>query len=150
MARVLITGMSGVGKSTVIRELTRRGAFAVDTDDVGWKDSGGDWITERMTSLLQGHEDVIVSGTVANQGEFYASLHHVVLLTAPLDVMLSRIEERDDNPYGKSSEDRAEIIANMHSVEPLLRATATMELDATAPIVDTVDILHDLYRQRFT
>ncbi|WP_312168119.1 AAA family ATPase [Microbacterium sp.] len=150
MARVLITGMSGVGKSTVIRELTRRGAFAVDTDDLGWKDSVGDWITERMTKLLRAHDDVIVSGTVANQGEFYPSLHHVVLLTAPLDVMLGRIEARDDNPYGKSSGDRAEIIANMHSIEPLLRATATLELDATAPIGDTVDIVHDLYRQRFT
>lgn len=150
MARVLITGMSGVGKSTVIRELTRRGAFAVDTDDAGWKDSGGDWITERMTNLLRVHDDVIVSGTVANQGEFYRSLHHVVLLSAPLDVMLSRIAARDENPYGKSSTDRAEIIANTRSVEPLLRASATLELDATAPISETVDIVYSLYRQSFT
>jgi hypothetical protein len=33
MKRVLLTGMSGTGKSTVINELTARGYKAVDTDD---------------------------------------------------------------------------------------------------------------------
>jgi len=35
MKRVLLTGMSGVGKSTVIGELAARGYWAVDTDDDG-------------------------------------------------------------------------------------------------------------------
>lgn len=150
MARVLITGMSGVGKSSVIRELTYRGVFAVDTDEIGWKDPGGDWLEDRMANLLRAHHDVVVSGTVSNQGVFYRSFHHVILLSAPLDVIWERIDAREDNPYGKSLDDRAEIIENMHSEEPLLRATATRELDATAPIGHTVDIVHRLYRQRFT
>jgi dephospho-CoA kinase len=33
--RVLITGMSGTGKSTVIAELAARGYNAADTDDGG-------------------------------------------------------------------------------------------------------------------
>ncbi|CUR54556.1 conserved hypothetical protein [metagenome] len=33
MARVLVTGMSGTGKTTVLDELSRRGAMTVDTDD---------------------------------------------------------------------------------------------------------------------
>jgi dephospho-CoA kinase len=33
---VLVTGMSGVGKSTVLMELARRGFTVVDTDDAGW------------------------------------------------------------------------------------------------------------------
>ena len=32
MARVLITGMSGAGKSSVLQELARRGYRVVDTD----------------------------------------------------------------------------------------------------------------------
>jgi dephospho-CoA kinase len=36
MSRVLVTGMSGAGKSTVLGELRRRGLLAVDTDDPGW------------------------------------------------------------------------------------------------------------------
>lgn len=36
MTAVLLTGMSGTGKSTVIGELARRGFAAVDTDDGGF------------------------------------------------------------------------------------------------------------------
>ena len=35
--RVLLTGMSGTGKSSVVRELAARGFKAVDTDD-GWSE----------------------------------------------------------------------------------------------------------------
>jgi dephospho-CoA kinase len=36
--RVLLTGISGVGKSTVIQHLAARGYKAVDTDDGGLSD----------------------------------------------------------------------------------------------------------------
>ena len=44
MARVLITGMSGAGKSTVLGELAARGYRTVDTDYDGWTDGNvGTW-----------------------------------------------------------------------------------------------------------
>jgi len=36
MSRVLVTGMSGTGKSSALAELARRGYRVVDTDDPGW------------------------------------------------------------------------------------------------------------------
>ena len=36
MKRILITGMSGTGKSSVIRELQARGFAAIDTDYGDW------------------------------------------------------------------------------------------------------------------
>jgi dephospho-CoA kinase len=36
MSRVLLTGMSGTGKSSVIAELKRRGFAAIDMDEPGW------------------------------------------------------------------------------------------------------------------
>ena len=36
MPIVLVTGMSGAGKSTVLAELERRGHRVVDTDVPGW------------------------------------------------------------------------------------------------------------------
>jgi dephospho-CoA kinase len=36
MSRVLLTGMSGTGKSSVIAELKRRGFAAIDMDEPDW------------------------------------------------------------------------------------------------------------------
>ena len=38
MRRVLVTGMSGTGKSTALAELGRRGFRVVDTDEPGWSE----------------------------------------------------------------------------------------------------------------
>ena len=40
--RVLVTGMSGVGKSTLVRELRRRTFTAYDADDDGFSEPRGD------------------------------------------------------------------------------------------------------------
>ena len=64
MARVLVTGMSGVGKTTLLDELRRRGHLTVDTDYDGWELPDRTWDERRMDRLLARHPDVIVSGTV--------------------------------------------------------------------------------------
>jgi predicted ATPase len=37
MSRILVTGMSGTGKSSALEELGRRGFRVIDTDDPGWR-----------------------------------------------------------------------------------------------------------------
>ncbi|HKA26835.1 MAG TPA: hypothetical protein VKD88_05635 [Gaiellaceae bacterium] len=55
MKRVLLTGMSGTGKSSVVRELVARGYKAVDTDD-GWSEIQPDgrqaWREDAIRELL--------------------------------------------------------------------------------------------------
>jgi hypothetical protein len=63
--------MSGTGKTTLLDELRRRGYNAVDTDQDGWVLPDGTWDEPRLTRLLASTSDVVVSGTVANQGRFY-------------------------------------------------------------------------------
>jgi gluconate kinase len=58
----------------------------------------------------------------------------VVLLHASADVLLRRIAKRETNHYGKSPEERDLILRHLAEVEPLLRATCTHEVDATAPL----------------
>ena len=59
MARVLVTGMSGVGKTTVLHELRRRGHHTVDTDYDGWELLDGTSDERRMDRMLARHPDVI-------------------------------------------------------------------------------------------
>jgi len=146
MAKVLVTGMSGTGKSSVLRVLADRGHRVVDTDTEEWSewvDDGWNWRENAIDALLEGHEQghLFLAGCHTNQGRFYDLLDGIVLLSAPAEVLLERIETRLDNPYGKSDEERALVLRHLAEVEPLLRATATAELDATAPLADVADRL---------
>ena len=138
MRRILVTGMSGTGKSTALAELERRGFRAVDTDEGDWTewsdpDGGHVWREDRISELLSDDDAPVLylSGTVSNQGHFYSRFDAVVLLSAPAEVLLHRIDARTTNPYGKAKSERELILTHLAEVEPLLRATCTHEIDAT-------------------
>jgi dephospho-CoA kinase len=149
MARVLVTGMSGAGKTTLLDELRRRGIVTVDTDYGAWELPDGTWDEPRMDELLARHGDLVVSGTVENQGRFYDRFHHVVLLSAPLEVLLQRVSHRA-NPYGRTPEQRAEIAGYVRTVEPLLRLGATIELDGRRAISELADTVEKLVTEAGT
>jgi len=138
--------MSGAGKTTILNELRRRGLFTVDTDYGGWELPDGTWDEPRMRELLAQHGDLVVSGTVENQGRFYGQFHHVVLLSAPLEVLLHRVSNRT-NPYGRTPEQRAEIAEYVRTVEPRLRLGATTELDGRRKISELADAVEKLARE---
>ena len=98
---------AAVTQVTVLPTHRRRGLLAVDTDDPGWAMPDGTWDESRMGQLLARHQDVVVSGTVENQVHFYDRFEHVVLLSAPLAVLMQRLRDRTNNPYGKSPAERA-------------------------------------------
>ena len=133
---VLVTGMSGTGKSTALKELARRGHRVVDTDYGDWTvvvpASGGRswerlWREDRIERLLARHDHgvLFVSGCVPNQGAFYPRFDAIVLLSAPVEVLLGRVATRETNDYGKTEAERDLILEDLDTVEPLLRARAT-------------------------
>ncbi len=96
--------MSGVGKSSVLAELARRGFDTVDTDDAGWiRRDGGEplWHEPLMEALLSTPRQGPPSwqGTVANQGHFYDRFNAVVLLSAPREVILERLRTSDHQRF---------------------------------------------------
>jgi dephospho-CoA kinase len=154
MPTVLVTGMSGTGKSAALQILGQRGHRVVDTDTDQWSywvtsaDGSPDWIwrEEAITRLLASHRHghLFVAGCKTNQGKFYRQFDHIALLSAPAEVALARISTRDNNPYGKRPEERALILQYLAEAEPRLRATATIEIDASAPIARVVQQLEAL------
>src|SRR5438270_441393 len=124
VAVVLVTGMSGTGKSAALAELARRGHRVVDTDhgayseEVPCSDAGGReqlWREDRIDALLDGHDDgvLFISGCVSNQGKFYPRFDAVVLLRAPVDVILERVASRESNEFGKSDAERGRILDDL-------------------------------------
>jgi dephospho-CoA kinase len=152
--KVLITGMSGTGKSTVLKKLEERGYHVVDTDSDVWShwvtmpDGSTDWVwrEDAISELLSGHGQgaLFIAGCKSNQGKFYSQFDHVVLLSAPADIILARIAVRNNNNYGKSPEEREQILQYLVTVEPLLRATATDEIDAALPLDEVVEQIEEL------
>jgi dephospho-CoA kinase len=156
VSKVLVTGMSGTGKSSALQVLRERGHRVVDTDTDEWSrwvtlgDGSTDWIwrEDAITELLATHRDgsLFVAGCRSNQGSFYPQFDHVALLSAPAEVLLARIAARTNNPYGKSAPERALILRHVAEVEPRLRATATIEIDASLPLTRVVRQLEELAR----
>lgn len=147
--------MSGVGKSTVVRELAARGFKAVDADEDGLSElvsvpddeitglgPGKDWVWRegRIQGLLSTDDaDVLfLSGCSPNQGKFYPQFDHVILLSAPAEVIIERLATRMNNPFGKRPDEVARTLSLLETIEPLLRQGADYEVDASAPLDEVV------------
>ena len=143
MKRVLLTGMSGTGKSSVVRELVAHGYKAVDTDD-GWcellPDGRQQWREDAIGKLLDTEDaDVLfVAGCEENQVGFHPRFDQIILLSAPIETMLERLATRTTNPFGKSAGERQRVIDDTAAVEPLLRGVADHEVVTTAPLDEVV------------
>ena len=149
MKRVLITGMSGTGKSSLLHELAARGHRTADTDYGDYFqtiDGERLWREDRISTLLSSAPDelpgaLFVQGTTRNQVLFYPRFHHIVLLSAPREILARRLATRATNPYGKDPAELAEALQYQQTVEPLLRASATLEVVTTVPVAQVADIV---------
>lgn len=158
MKRILITGMSGTGKSAVTGELAARGYASYDLDAPEWSEwvaasptdaltpaEGRDWVwrIDRVRRLLSEPRDgrLFIAGTAENMSAVFPLIDVVVLLSAPLETILERLEARSADGYGRAPEQRRKVIDLIAIVEPLLRQSADFEIDTRKPVQATVDEL---------
>ena len=159
MRRILITGISGVGKSNVIAELVECGGHAVDLDNPPFSQrvdapdgeitgigngQGWVWDLDRVIELLdrEDFDPLVVSGTSPNQGEIYPRFDEIVLLSAPVEVLAERLRTRTTNAFDKAADELERALGFKETIKPLLSTFATIEFD-TSSSIDTlaVDIL---------
>ena len=145
--RVLVTGVSSVGKSTLVRELRRRTFRAYDADDDGFSEPRANgrwgWQVERVADVLKQGEAVLDLMFFAGCSEEQITLpfDYRVLLTAPAEILVQRLMTRTTSGYGRSAEQRAQVLADLAAVEPLLRRSADLIIVTTQPTPLIADAL---------
>ena len=135
--RVLLTGMSGTGTSTLVAELRRRGvtAYDADDDDDGFSEPRGNgrwgWRRAAVAALLERHTEGLLCFAGCSEEQADLPFDYRVLLTAPEAVLIERLRTRTHNPYGRTDAELAQILSDRAEVEPRLRRTADLVLEST-------------------
>jgi dephospho-CoA kinase len=145
--RVLVTGVSATGKSALVKELRRRDYCAFDADDDGFttplEDGTWAWRPDLITALFDqlGDELVFFAGCSDEQADF--DFDFKVLLTAPVQIIVERLQLRTTNTFGKTQAQQDRVLADMVCVLPLLRASADLVIETTRPINEVADTVVD-------
>lgn len=139
---VLITGVSGTGKSYLVHELRRRRLAAYDADD-GFSEQSTSgawpWRVGLIQQMLHDHREDLVFFAGCSDEQSQIGFDLTVLLTAPVDVIVERLRTRTNNPYGKSPGEIEHILAEMTWVLPLLRESADVTVETTVPVTEVAD-----------
>jgi len=156
--KVLITGYPGTGKSSVAKELQRRGHVAYDTEAMrgymhaesiqtgiriplpqpvprGWFGTTGgyNWDIPRVTELLNTYDDVFICALADNQERLYELFDKIFLLTLDEVEMEQRLRSRNTTSYGKDPGELADILTyHQHFEESLLNGTGAISIPVNA------------------
>ena len=115
MSAFLITGNPGSGKTTITRELSRRGLIALDADDT--------------------------CGIAMNQRDMFDLFTTVFLLSIDHETQLRRLDTPDNADRNESQ--RAQILDGRETFEREMRAAGAVVLDGSRPTSDLVGRIHD-------
>ncbi len=149
----LVEGVSGTGKTSVCRELQRRGHHAVNGDtDLAYQ---GDpvtgrpidsavhehhiWDVGRVRQLVADHSApaTFFCGGSRNHASFLDLFDEVFVLEVDLETLLRRLARRGDGEWGGRPAER-ELVVRLHRTGEDVPA-AGVPIDATRPLAEVVD-----------
>ena len=161
MALCWVTGVSGTGKSTIVRELQHAGELAWDGDDFSsWRDreTGGavasparlpvGWVAQhawvidpaavrRCRVEAAGRMGYLAGGS-ENEADVWDQFDAVVYLVASDDTLRQRLATRTDNDFGKRDEELAMVLGWNAVREQRYRGVGAVTVDATRPLPEVV------------
>jgi gluconate kinase len=153
MRNYLIEGVSGTGKTSVCKELQRRGYYAINGDTElayqGDPETGKPtnssthehhiWHVDKVKVLVANQDEAVAffCGGSRNFSQFIDLFDGVFILEVDLDTLKRRLDERTGNEWGGKPTER-ELIARLHQTKEDIPKNGIL-IDATAPIAHVVD-----------
>jgi shikimate kinase len=149
----LVEGVSGTGKTSVCRELSRRGYHAINGDkelayqgdpETGEAINGAShehhiWDVGRVHALVaEQHEPVtFFCGGSRNFSKFIDLFDDVFVLDVDLDTLHRRLDQRRRDEWGSKQSER-DLIIRLHRTREDIPRTGVV-IDATPPLAEVVD-----------
>jgi hypothetical protein len=157
-----VTGLSGVGKSTVCRALRQRGLDAVDTDDglACWRHRTSRLVIRdrpaggATAEFLADHDLVVprtrvealrarpgtwwLCGGVGNDAELWDLFDEVVCLVVDEATLRHRLAARTGNSFGKAPDELAAVIGWHGSHADFYERRGARLVDASRPVAQVV------------
>jgi thymidylate kinase len=149
----LVEGVSAAGKTSVCRELSRRGYQAVNGDtefayqgdpETGEATDSADhhhhiWDVDLVRALVADHQEPVTffCGGSRNFSKFIDLFDEVFVLDIDLDTLQQRLDKRPKDEWGSTPSERA-LIVRLHSTKEDIPGTGVV-IDATRPLTQVVD-----------
>ena len=154
MRNYLIEGVSGTGKTSVCKELRRRGYHAINGDTElayqGDPDTGEPtddspshwhhiWRVDRVRTLVadQNERFTFFCGGSRNFSKFLDLFDGVFVLEIDPDTLNRRLDQRPDDEFGAQQSER-DLIVRLHRTKEDIPRNGIL-IDATAPLAHVVD-----------
>jgi gluconate kinase len=157
----LVEGVSGTGKTSVCKELRRRGYHAINGDRElayqGDPETGSPtgglthehhiWPVDKVKAIVASQDEAVVffCGGSRNFSKFIGLFDGVFVLEVDLETLNRRLDRRLEGEWGGRKSER-ELIARLHRTKEDTPKDGIV-IDATAPVARVVDeILHQARR----
>lgn len=154
MPAYLITGRSGVGKTTICQELRSRGYFALDADRIpglaSWRDPRTNlpvvvdysnvidknkaewrWDKEILRHSISLAERMFLCGSADNQLKFHPLFDKVFILTLAPALQRQRIMSRTEHGYGKLPSMQEQVIREQRAFVNQAQAAGGVAVEAS-------------------
>lgn len=169
--KILLTGIAGTGKSTIVKALNERGVAAMDLHDVPdlffWQDKTTkekveytpgrpkEWFANvdrlcdmnKLKEILDQYADVVVAGTTSgsDQKEFLSNFDKIILLQADPETLIHRMQIRNNKSgYGKSKGEQEDNIEWQKEYDPLLLSLGAIPVDTKGNLDDVVNKIRQI------
>ncbi|MFA6601526.1 MAG: AAA family ATPase [Candidatus Paceibacterota bacterium] len=163
--KVLITGIAGTGKSTIVKALNDRGIESVDLHDIPglcfWQDKATkrkveytpvhsrDWFEtvnrlcdiDRLKVMLNQKQDIVMAGTAGdNQQEYLPLFDKVILLQCSPAELIHRMQSRTNKSgYGKSKAEQDDNIEWQKEFDPQVLSYGAVPINTERGLDEVVD-----------